>query len=145
VARPIGRHDLWVLLPPGFGPAADPLPVGELDGWAVVDTLTGFSAVRAAVLRLLARSGVRLRPAVRTRHLEALAPLVAAGVGVAFSSEGHAREAASAGVTVRRLEPCLSAEVVLLHRPGGLSPAARGFVTVLHEELGLAPFSEPDL
>ena len=50
-------------------------------------------------------AGVRMRSGVRTRHLEALAPLVLAGAGVAFTSPGYAREAARTGVLARRLEP----------------------------------------
>jgi hypothetical protein len=58
---------------------------------------------------------------------------------VAFTSGGYAREAVRYGVTARRLDPAIPVDVVLLHRPGGLSPAARGFVAVLHGELGLEP------
>jgi DNA-binding transcriptional LysR family regulator len=137
--RRVARHEVWVLLPPGTGPVLDPLPLSELDGRVVVDSMTGFGAVRAAVLRAMREAGVRMRPAVRTRHVEAITPLVAAGVGVAFTSGGYAREAVRHGVTARRLEPGIPVDVVLLHRPGGLSPAARGFVAVLHGELGLEP------
>jgi DNA-binding transcriptional LysR family regulator len=139
VARRIVQHEVWVLLPPGSGPVPDPLPLAELDGRVVVDTITGFGAVRAAMLAMMRTAGIRMRPGVRTRHVEAITPLVVAGAGVAFTSPAYAREAARAGAVVRRLDPGLSVDVMLLHRPGGLSPAARGFVSVLHAELGLEP------
>jgi DNA-binding transcriptional LysR family regulator len=144
VVRRMAQHEVWVLLPPGSESAPDPLPLAELDGRPVVDSMTGRSSaasgtVRAAVLRAMRAGGIRMRPAVRTRHVEAIAPLVLAGAGVAFTSPAYAREAARAGAVARRLEPSLSVDVVLLHRPGGLSPAASGFVSVLHAELGLEP------
>jgi DNA-binding transcriptional LysR family regulator len=139
VARRIVQHEVWVLLPPGSDPVPDPLPLADLDGRVVVDTMSGFGAVRAAMLAMMRTAGIRMRSGVRTRHVEAITPLVVAGAGVAFTSPGYARDAARAGAVVRRLDPGLSVDVMLLHRPGGLSPAARGFVSVLHAELGLEP------
>jgi DNA-binding transcriptional LysR family regulator len=155
--RRVGEHEVWVLLPPGSdassddassddassdaGPDAlpDPLPLAALDGRVVIDSMTGFGPMRTAVLRVLRASGIRLRPGVRTAHVEAITPLVLAGAGIAFTSGGYARQAARSGAVARRLDPTLAVDLVLLHRPGGLSPAARGFVSVLHAELGLDP------
>jgi DNA-binding transcriptional LysR family regulator len=136
VVRRIGHHDVWVLLPPGTD-APDPLPLAALDGRVVIDSMTGFGAVRTTVREAMRAAGVRMRSGVRTRHLEALAPLVLAGAGVAFTSPGYAREAARTGVVARRLEPRIGCDFALLHRSGALSPAARGFVGVLLAELGV--------
>jgi DNA-binding transcriptional LysR family regulator len=136
VVRRIGHHDVWVLLPPETD-VPDPVPLAALDGRVVIDSMTGFGAVRTTVREAMRAAGVRMRSGVRTRHLEALAPLVLAGAGVAFTSPGYAREAARTGVVARRLEPRIGCDFALLHRSAALSPAARGFVGVLLAELGV--------
>jgi len=136
VVRRIGHHDVWVLLPPESD-VPDPLPLAALDGRVVIDSMTGFGAVRTTVREAMRAAGVRMRSGVRTRHLEAIAPLVLAGAGVAFTSPGYAREAARTGVVARRLEPRIGCDFALLHRSGALSPAAREFVGVLLAELGV--------
>ena len=136
VARRLAIHDVWVLLPPDTD-VPDPVPLAALDGRVAIDSMTGFGPVRAAVREAMRVAGVRMRVGVRTRHLEALAPLVISGAGVAFTSPGYAREAARIGVLARRLEPRIGCDFALLHRSGGLSPAARGFVGVLLAELGV--------
>jgi DNA-binding transcriptional LysR family regulator len=135
--RRIGAHEVWLILPPGFDDVPDPAPLSVLDGQVLVESLAGFSGIRATMLRAMRSSGIRMRGALRTGHLEAIVPLVVAGAGVAFTSRNLAREAARAGAVARRLEPAPAVDFVLLHRPGALSPAARGFVSILFAELGL--------
>jgi DNA-binding transcriptional LysR family regulator len=135
--RRIGAHEVWLILPPGSDDVPDPAPLSVLHGQVLVVSMAGFGAIRATMLRAMRPAGIRMHSALRTGHLEAIAPLVVAGAGVAFTSRDLAQEAARAGAVARRLEPALEVDFVLLHRPGALSPAARGFVSVLFAELGL--------
>jgi DNA-binding transcriptional LysR family regulator len=152
--RRLGAHEVWAILPPDaadeLAPVPDPLPVGLLNGRALIGGLGGFGAARRTVGAALAAAGVRLKTMVRTRHDEAVPALVAAGTGWALTSKGYAQEAARSGAVVRRLHPTITCDFALLQRAGGLSPAARGFVAVLMAEIGgstegeLEPFAEVD-
>lgn len=133
---PLGAQAVWAVLPPGTPDVPDPLPVGYLDGMRLVDGVRGFESARATVRRALIAANVRMGPAVRSRHREAVIPLVLAGVGVAFMHRRYAGEAAQAGAVVRRLSPRLSWRIGLLHRDGDLSPEAAEFVTALADQTG---------
>jgi DNA-binding transcriptional LysR family regulator len=133
----LGAQEVWALLPPSDAAVPDPLPLSALGHRAVVMSMSGFEAPRAAVGAAIRDAGIRMRPSVLTRHREALVPLVRAGAGVAFANRRYAELATEAGLVARRLTPSVCCEYVLLHREGSLSPAARGFVGVLARELGV--------
>jgi DNA-binding transcriptional LysR family regulator len=132
----LGTQEVCAILDPRAADAPDPLPVRRLDGVPVITGMHGPEALDTAIDAAMRSAGVRLRPAVLTRHREAVIPLVLAGAGVGFASGGYADEAIRAGATVRRLDPPVRCAFGLLHRPGSLSPAARGFLSVLREESG---------
>ncbi|MEV0717107.1 LysR family transcriptional regulator [Asanoa sp. NPDC050611] len=123
--HPLGTRRVSLVLPPGWAAQPDPLPLAALDGMALVDTLKGFTAARAAIRAALAAHTVVMRPAVRSAHRESIVPLVLAGAGAAFVSDRYAREAAARGAVVRRLDPPVEVTYGLLFRDGPLSPAAR--------------------
>jgi DNA-binding transcriptional LysR family regulator len=140
----LGRQEVWVALPPGSAPGPDPLPVGALDGLSLVANVEGHEAVRAAVRSGLRAAGVRMRPAVVSRHQEAVVPLVLAGAGVAFVSRWYAREAARRGAVVRRLDPSVSCAFGLLHRATSMSPGGAAFVKMLVDALADPPQDASD-
>jgi len=68
--------------------------------------------------------------AVETDQREAIIPLVVAGAGAAILPRSMAATATLHGAVVVALEPRLWRELVLVHRDGVLSPAARAFVDI---------------
>ena len=66
---------------------------------------------------------------VRTRHSEALVPLLVAGAGAVVAG-GYARRAARAGAVLRRFDPPVCVEVGMVSQQQ-LSPAARRLETML--------------
>jgi DNA-binding transcriptional LysR family regulator len=131
VMRRIGTHEVWVVLPPGSPGGTDPMSVQELDSLPVVDSMREFASPRSVISNALRDASVVLRPVVRSRHRESTIPLVLAGLGVTFTTERYAREAAAAGAVIRRLNPSVTCDFALLHRDARLSPAARAFERVL--------------
>jgi DNA-binding transcriptional LysR family regulator len=135
-ATAIGTHEIWVVLPPDSRLPAGPVPLTALAGMSVVDTMDG--QIRAAVNTALRQAGVTLSTPVRTRHWDAVTPLVLAGAGIAFTTAAAAAEAARSGAEVRPLVPGLRCPFGLIHRDT-LSPAARAFVGVLLTDQHSAP------
>jgi DNA-binding transcriptional LysR family regulator len=137
----LGSQRVFAVLPPGTPlPAERPVPIARLAGFPLITTPRGTSTRRllAQALRQAEPSdepgdGVsdpgRAAPriGVVTEHREAIVPLVMSGAGAAILPEPLARNAAALGASVAPLSPALTREVVLVRRPGALSPAARAF------------------
>jgi len=132
VVHPIGELEALVVLPPGTPVGPGPIDLAALNGMGIVDTTRGFTPSRL-VRAALREANVRLRPTVRNRHREAVIPLVLAGAGMAFTLPAYAAEAAAAGAEVRRLREPVTCAFGVIHRLGGLSPAARRFLHVARE------------
>jgi DNA-binding transcriptional LysR family regulator len=125
----LGRQQLLAVLPPGTALATDRrLPVSRLARFPLITTPLGTSSRRllAAALQQ-AEPDVEPHIGVVTEHREAIVPLVMAGAGAAVLPEPLARAAAALGAVVAPLTPKLERPVVLVHRTGSLSPAARAF------------------
>ncbi|MDG6102952.1 LysR family transcriptional regulator [Dactylosporangium aurantiacum] len=67
---------------------------------------------------------------IRTRHSEAVVPLLLAGGGAVVAG-GYARRAAAAGAVLRRFDPPVCVQVGVVSQPQHLSPAARRLETML--------------
>lgn len=130
--HPLGHQEVWVVLPPGQPVSENPLPLTDITGMSVIDATRGFAPSRI-VRAALHDAGVRLRPTVRNGHREAVIPLVLAGAGMAFTSAAYAMQAALAGAVTRQLCPAITLPYAVIHRTGGLSPAAKSFFAVLCE------------
>jgi DNA-binding transcriptional LysR family regulator len=126
-------QDLVVVSPPGtrFGPG--PVRHAELAGLPLLATARGTS-LRALLEHCLAEAGVDPTVAVETEQRDALVPLVLAGAGTAVLPAPLAEAGRAAGAVVRPLDPPLHRHVVLVHRPGPLSPAAARFVALASTE-----------
>jgi DNA-binding transcriptional LysR family regulator len=107
-------------------PAVDPVPPESLLGCRLIVGQPGTGMRRAADAVLAVAAGARV--AVEVEHREAVLPLVLAGVGVAVLSESWRGLAADAGAVVRDLASDEVLHVCLVHREGGLSPAATQFL-----------------
>lgn len=120
-------QELVAVLPPGTKvPASGRLPVARLADHPLLTTPPGTST-RRLVDDALRRAGVEPVVAVETDHREALGPLVVAGAGAALLPESLAARAARQGAVVAKLRPAVERDVVLVRRPGPLSPAAAAF------------------
>ena len=135
---PVGAHEIWAVLPPGTLLRPGPLPVAQLAGRPLVDPIRGYEAARSIIRAALVSAGVALHATVRSRHREAIIPLVLAGVGLALTTPGHAREAARAGAVCAPLTPPIHCPYGVVYRDGSVSPAARAFISVLLQEMDVA-------
>lgn len=126
-AHRIGSQELVAISPPGTAVRGMTLTVKSLASCPLVLTEPG-SSVRALVEAAFAEAGVSASLAVETAQRDAVIPLVLAGAGTAVVPATLAANAAAQGAVVRALRPRLRRVVMLVHRPGVLSPAARRFV-----------------
>jgi len=126
-SRLVAEQDVVAVSPPGTTGSGDPLPVRALAEVPLVLTAPGTS-LRDLVDRALADAGVVANVAVQTAQRDALIPLVLAGAGTTFLPSGVAEPARSLGAVIRRLRPSLRRTIVLVHRPGAVSPAAARFL-----------------
>jgi LysR family carnitine catabolism transcriptional activator len=125
----LARQALHAVLPPGTDlPASGRLTVARLATFPLITTPRGTSTRRllADALRL-ADPDADPDIGVVTEHREAIIPLVLAGAGAAILPEPLARAAAAQGAVVAPVSPTIERDVVLVHRRGALSPAARAF------------------
>jgi len=121
------EQELLAVLPPGTDvPTRRRLRIERLATVPLLATPPGTST-RRLVDEALRQVGLEATVAVETDHREAIVPLVLAGAGAALLPEPLARQAAQQGAATARLEPAIRREVVLIHRTGTLSPAARTF------------------
>lgn len=125
----LGRQALHAVLPPGSElPPSGRLSVARLASFPLITTPRGTST-----RRLLADALREADPdedpsiGVVTEHREAIVPLVLAGAGAAVLPEPLARAAEALGAVTAPVSPAIERDVVLVHRRGALSPAARAF------------------
>lgn len=123
----VAEQDVVAVSPPDFGSSRDPLSVRALAGVPLVLTAPGTS-LRELVEAAFADAGIVASVAVETAQRDALIPLVLAGAGTTFLPAAVAEPARSLGAVIRRLRPALRRTVVLVHRPGTISPAAERFL-----------------
>lgn len=139
VADAVFTQELVVVAPPGHPLGDSGVGPSELAGWPLIAPPPGTST-RRLVDAALAAGGQRANVAVETAQRESIIPLVLAGAGVAVLPEATARRAAAAGAGVARMRPPLVRTLCVVHRAGGLSPAAAAFVDLARRSLGgIAP------
>ena len=141
VAEAVFTQELVVVAPPGHRLGEGGVRAATLARWPLIAPPPGTST-RRLVDAALAAGGRRANVAVETAQRESIIPLVLAGAGVAVLPEATARRAAAAGAAVARLRPPLIRTLCVVHRAGGLSPAAGVFVDLTRRSLGGAPPDE---
>lgn len=122
----LSSQEFLVILPPG-APAGATLRAEELAALPLVAAPRG-SSTRAVLDEALASQSAPANVVVETAQREALIPLVLAGAGVALVPAPLASMAERLGCGVARLTPSVRRDVVLVHRPAPLSPAALSFL-----------------
>ena len=121
VSRPLGRQEIVAVLPPG-GPRRRRITAAALAAMPLVVQPVG-TATRALLDDLLAAAGSPPIVAVETDQREAIVPLVSAGAGAAVLPRSMAVAAGADAVQVVSIHPVPWRRLVLVHRPGALSPA----------------------
>lgn len=127
---PLSTQDLLAVSPPGG--ASRILRLERLAEVPLVLSPPGTS-LREVVDVALAEAGVAPEVGVETAQRDALIPLVLAGAGTTFLPATLARAAERLGATVRTTRPRLRRQIVVVHRPGTLGPAAQRFVDLATE------------
>ena len=129
VAVPLGSQHLQAVFPPDHPSVTAVVTPAELAGVGLIVTPPGSSG-RDLLEGWMGAAGAELSVAVETTQREALLPLVLAGAGAALLPAGTARMAAAFGAVVADLEPALVRDLLLVHRPGPLTPVASEFLAV---------------
>jgi DNA-binding transcriptional LysR family regulator len=129
VSVPFRGQQLVAVFPPGSAVPAGPLRPGSLAGVPLVVTPPGSSG-RRLLEAALGREGLRPVVAIETSQREAVLPLVLAGAGAAVMSEAIAVLAAAQGAVPVPFDPPLVRDLVIVRRPGALTPAAAAFLAV---------------
>ena len=126
-------QNLVAISPPGTTRRARSISLAALSRLALVVTGRGTS-LRTLLEQALVDAELTPIVAVESAQRDALIPLVLAGAGTAVLPETLAATAAGLGAVVRTIRPPLQRHVVLVHRPGGLSPAAARFVELARSD-----------
>ncbi len=124
---PLADQRLLAISPPGRGGSTAPLDLRRLGDRPLIVTPRG-SSLRWALEDALDDLEVEPSIAVVCEQRDALVSLVLAGAGTAFVPPALAIAAEALGAVVRSTTPVLRRRLVVVHRPGTLSPAADRFV-----------------
>lgn len=120
--------ELCVCLPESVAAQlSDPLPFDGLPDLPVIGVTSG-SQGRLVVETALRRASRRTKLGVVTAHRQSAIPLVAAGVGMCWTTKAQADNAGEPGVVSRSMDPPILLTMAVLHRPGVLAPAARALL-----------------
>lgn len=128
ITHPLGRQEVVAVLPPRSR-RRTAIDAAALSRLPLVTNPLGTST-RTLLDAVFVESGVSPNIAVETDQREAIIPLVLAGAGAALLPRAMAKAARLQGAGVVSLEPRLWRDVVLVHRSGNLSPAARAFIAL---------------
>ena len=124
----LGTQELVFILPPGSahgrGDLLEALELGEIP----LVVAPGGTSTRRLLDQQFEALGRQPTLAVISAQREAILPLVVAGAGAALVPEAMALIAERLGAVVARPTPRAVRELVLVHRPGPLSPAASRFL-----------------
>jgi DNA-binding transcriptional LysR family regulator len=125
-ATPVADQELVAVLPPG-APARRSTTIAQLAQFPLV-TGVAATSTRRQLEDACRDAGVVPEFAVVTAQREAIVPLVLAGAGATMLPRQLADTAGALGATVAPFRPAVRRTVLLLHRRGPRSPAARAFL-----------------
>jgi DNA-binding transcriptional LysR family regulator len=127
--RQLGHQDLLAVLPPGTELDHRTIAITRLATFPLVAAPAG-TATRMQLDEAFATAGATPHVAVTTAQREAILPLVLAGAGATLFPRPLAEQAQALGAVVAPVSPRLTRAVVVVHRPGPLSPAAAAFLAL---------------
>jgi DNA-binding transcriptional LysR family regulator len=128
----IGKQEHLVVYPPGTKLKRRPVRLVDLAGVPMV-VPSGAYQYYGFALQLPASVEAPF-VAVETESRQALIPLVLARAGITFLPRGLAEGAERQGLVIAELDPPLVRDVLLVTRPGPLSPAARAFAELARSQ-----------
>jgi len=134
---PLDRQEFLAVLPPGSS-APDPLPLVQLAEFPLVAAPLGTST-RGLLEDALRRVGRGASVVVEAAQREALLPLIVDGAGAGLLPKPLAEVARALSCVVRTPRPAVTRSVVVLHRDGPLTPAARRFLELAGASAPLLP------
>lgn len=130
----LGVQRLLLVQPPDTRGGAGPIAISDLQGvpLAVSSAASRENDIVATVLR---RESVSPRIAAQVPNRHAQLTLVLNGAASAFLPLRMATAAHRLGATVVETRPDIRTPFGIVHRPGGLNPAAKSFVIQSHADL----------
>ena len=129
----LGTQELVFILPPGSAPGARDSLAALERGEIPLVVAPGGTSTRRLLDQQFEGLGDQPTIAVVSAQREAILPLVVAGAGAALVPQALALIAEKLGAIVTRPRPPAVRDLVLVHRPGPLSPAASRFVELATE------------
>jgi len=135
----VGEQSLRLIFPPGSS-VPEPFPLKGLAGRDVVAFPLGAS-LRTILDAALSDLELRAQIAVEVSARDAVIPLVLSGAGAALVPDHVAQVAHARGAVVATPSPALRRDLLIIHRPGKLSPAATAFID--HVRKVVDPYSPP--
>ena len=132
-AMALGAQELVFILPPGSAVGPEDLVEALERGEIPLVAAPGGTSTRRLLDEQFEALGRRPTLAVVSAQREAILPLVVAGAGAALVPEAMALIAEKLGVVVTRPMPRAVRDLVLVHRPWPLSPAAARFIELAAE------------
>jgi DNA-binding transcriptional LysR family regulator len=146
VTHQLPPQRLMVVFPPTTEPPSSPVALRDLRAYPMITTPPGTSS-RQILDDAFRRVHQVPDIAVETEQREAILPLVLEGAGVALLPDAMADVARARGARVVECRPELVRRIVLVHRDGPLSPAARAFreLALAREGATVAAGEENDL
>jgi DNA-binding transcriptional LysR family regulator len=127
IAKKIATQDILVILPPNTKLERRPVRHEDLAGMPLVVPNAMLQSYGGLVALEIPAGKPLPYIAVETGSRQAMMPLVLAGAGITFLPRGLAKNAASLGLVTAELDPPIVQSILLVQRPGPLSPAARAF------------------
>lgn len=124
----LSTEELCIALPESVAVnLREPLPYGQLPDLPVIAVPSGAQA-RTTVEIALRSASRRTKLGVVTAHRQSAIPLVAAGVGMHWTTRLQVDNAGQPGVVALAMDPPILMTMAVLHRPGVLAPAARALL-----------------
>ncbi|SFH99903.1 DNA-binding transcriptional regulator, LysR family [Bosea sp. OK403] len=144
-AVPLQAVQLEWVSAPGFGPAEDCIPLGEMAKYPILSQTQG-SGLQRLVLDWAVANGLQINRVVQCNSLNVLAGLAASGLGVTFLTASYfAPEIRSGLLRVIRTEPAIPPiRYFAVHRARDLSPLAARVAAIAQDCCDFSARSLPE-
>lgn len=141
---PLDEVQLEWVSAPGFGPAEDTIPLGEIAKYPILSQARG-SGLQKLVLDWAAANGLQINRVVQCNSLNVLASLAAAGLGVTFLTASYfGPEIARGRLRVIRTEPPIPPlRYYAVYREDDISPLSARVAAIAQQSCDFSARSLP--